>query len=78
MMAALIGVVRFNPSKKNSWFIATPNKPQSINLKKSFFLTLSFTKKRYVKKNNILPPITLNKIKPEGWMYSGITSFAIV
>ena len=77
-MAALIGVVKFNPSKKKSWFIATPNKPHIA--KRKISLSSIFWKKniKYENENKNNAPITLNKIKADGKIKLGITSFAIV
>ena len=41
---ALIGVVRFNPSKKHNILITTPKTAQTIIYNKSVFLIFSFIK----------------------------------
>ena len=46
--------------------MATPKIPQNNNLTMSFNSTFSFIKKYSYKKKSRLPPITLNKINPEG------------
>ena len=46
--------------------MATPNKPQKINLTISNELTFSLMKKIYVRKKRKLPPITLKRMKPDG------------
>ena len=77
IIAALMGVVRFKPSKKNNWFIATPKRPHKANRGRSELLTLSLIKILKNKKKRDTPPKTLSKINPEGLIYSGITSLAI-
>ena len=78
IIEALIGEVKLSPSKKNSWLTATPNNPHTASLIRSFFLIFSLMNRKYTIENKKTAELTLSKIKPEGIIYSGITSLAKV
>ncbi len=78
VIAALIGVVKFKPLKKNDWLSATPNNPQNASLIKSFRSIFSDLYRLPKSQNISKAPNTRVKINPSGSKWSGISPLATV
>ena len=73
-----IGVERLNPLKKASIFRAIPKKAQIANRNQSRRSIFSGGRKKLIIQKINAAPETRNKIKPNGWITSGINPLAMV
>ncbi len=74
----LMGVERLNPLKKASIFKAIPKKAQITKRNQSLRSIFSEGKKKLIVQKINAAPETRSKIKPKGWITSGINPLAIV
>lgn len=76
--ALFMGVERLSPLKNINIFITIPKIAHAIILGQSSFFIRSLGPLKLISRNKRKAPLTLKKIKPNGLMYAGITSLAII
>lgn len=76
IMLALIGVVRFKPSKKKIWLMATPKTEAKAKMSKSLVFGFSLGVNIETSQKTKVAPTTRNKMIARGCKKSGIIPFA--